>query len=109
MLGQHLHFTHYQPNASTYAQGRYADEARRLYGVLNRQLADREYVADEYSIADIAIWPWIARFPWQRIELGDHPHVRRWYRAIAERPAVQRGWRIPENDQIIPGIGEDRS
>ena len=107
MLGQHLHFTHYQPDASVYAQGRYADEASRLYGVLDRRLADHEYVADEYSIADIAIWPWIARFPWQRIELGDYPHVRRWYQTIAERPAVQRGWRVPENDQVIPGVGPD--
>ncbi len=107
MLGQHLHFTHYQPDASVYARERYADEARRLYGVLNSRLAGREYIVDEYSIADIAVWPWIARFPWQKIDLGDYPHVRRWYQAIAERPAVQRGWRVPENDQVIPNVSPD--
>ncbi|MCH7866192.1 MAG: glutathione S-transferase N-terminal domain-containing protein [Myxococcales bacterium] len=105
MLGQHLHFSHYQPDASEYAKERYADEARRLYGVLDQRLAEHEYVADEYSIADIAIWPWIARFPWQRIGLDDYPNVRRWYESIANRPAVQRGWRVPENDQLIPGVG----
>ena len=105
MLGQHLHFSHYQPDASEYAKERYADEARRLYGVLDQRLAEHEYVADEYSIADIAIWPWIARFPWQRIGIDDYPHVRRWYESIANRPAVQRGWRVPENDQLIPSVG----
>ncbi len=101
-LGQHLHFTHYNPDASDYAKERYANEARRLYGVLDQRLMDREYLVDEYSIADIATWPWIARHNWQRIDLNDYPHVRRWYVAIAERPAVQRGWRVPENDQEIP-------
>ncbi len=101
-LGQHLHFTHYNPDASDYAKKRYANEARRLYGVLDQRLMDREYLVDEYSIADIATWPWIARHNWQRIDLNEYPHVRRWYVAIAERPAVQRGWRVPENDQEIP-------
>jgi GST-like protein len=101
-LGQHLHFTHYKPDASDYGKERYANEARRLYGVLDQRLADREYLADDYSIADIATWPWIARHNWQRIDLNEYPHVRRWYVAIAERPAVQRGWRVPENDQEIP-------
>ena len=106
MLGQHLHFTHYNPEASDYARERYASEARRLYAVLNDRLAQREYVADEYSIADIAIWPWVARFPWQRIDLGVYPNVRRWYESIAARPAVQRGWRVPANEQDIPLPGE---
>ena len=69
-------------------------------------MAPREYVADEYSIADIAIWPWVARFPWQRIDLDDYPNVRRWYESIAARPAVQRGWRVPENEQVMPLPGE---
>ncbi len=106
MLGQHLHFTHYNPEASEYARERYASEARRLYTVLNDRLAQREYVASEYSIADIAIWPWVARFPWQRIDLGVYPNVRRWYESIAARPAVQRGWRVPQNEQAIPLPGE---
>ena len=106
MLGQHLHFTHYNPEASEYARERYASEALRLYTVLNERLARREYVAGEYSIADIAIWPWVARFPWQRIDLGVYPNVRRWYESIAARPAVQRGWRVPQNEQAIPLPGE---
>ena len=61
-----------------------------------------EYLADDYSIADIATWPWIARHNWQTINLSEYPNVRRWYVSIAERPAVQRGWRIPENEQVIP-------
>jgi GST-like protein len=101
-LGQHLHFTHYKPDVSDYGKERYANEARRLYGVLDQRLVDHEYLADDYSIADIATWPWIARHNWQRIDLNEYPHVRRWYVAIAERPAVQRGWRVPENDQEIP-------
>ena len=101
-LGQHLHFTHYNAEASDYAQERYAAEARRLYGVLDVRLADHEYLADDYSIADIATWPWIARHNWQRIELSEYPNVRRWYLSIAGRPAVQRGWRVPDNDQVIP-------
>lgn len=101
-LGQHLHFTYYKPDASAYAKERYAAEARRLYEVLDHQLADHEYLADDYSIADIATWPWIARHNWQAINLSEYPNVRRWYVSIAERPAVQRGWRIPENEQVIP-------
>ncbi len=106
MLGQHLHFTHYNPEASDYARNRYATEARRLYDVLDRRLGEHEYLADEYSVADIAAWPWVARHPWQQIDLGSYPHVRRWYEAIAARPAVQRGWRVPENDQPIPMPGD---
>ena len=68
-----------------------------------RQLAGREFLAgDFYSIADIATWPWVARFDWQTVDLADYPNVARWYVAIAERPAVQRGWRVPENDQPLP-------
>ena len=102
MLGQHLHFSHYNPDASEYARNRYATEARRLYAVLDHRLADHEYLADEYSVADVATWPWIARYPWQGIDLNVFPNVGRWYENIAARPAVQRGWRVPENDDPIP-------
>ncbi len=107
ILGQHLHFTHYNPEASDYARERYAKEARRLYAVLDDRLAQREYVADDYSIADIAIWPWVARFPWQKIDLARFSNVRRWYESIATRSAVKRGWRVPENEQDIP-LPEER-
>ncbi len=102
MLGQHLHFSHYNPDASEYARNRYATEAQRLYAVLNHRLADHEYLADEYSVADVATWPWIARYPWQGIDLTVFPNVRRWYEKITVRPAVQRGWRVPKNDDPIP-------
>ncbi|MGE0860552.1 MAG: glutathione S-transferase N-terminal domain-containing protein [Gammaproteobacteria bacterium] len=96
MLGQAHHFVHFNPDKSEYARERYASEARRLYGVLDRRLADRAYVAgDDYSIADIALWPWAARHAWQAIALPDYPHVLRWYRDIAARPAVQRGYSVP--------------
>ena len=106
MLGQHLHFSHYRPGVSDYAAQRYADEARRLYGVLDARLADRAYLADEYSIADVAVWPWVARFPWQGIDLTDFPNVAGWYTSVAQRPAVQRGWRVPANDDPIPVPGD---
>ncbi|MEM7541886.1 MAG: glutathione S-transferase N-terminal domain-containing protein [Pseudomonadota bacterium] len=102
MLGQAHHFVHFNPDKSDYAKARYADEARRLYGVLDKRLRDRDYLlGGDYTIADIAIWPWTSRFQWQDIELGDFPQVRRWYLSIAERPAVRRGFKVP-NDAEIP-------
>lgn len=96
MLGQAHHFVHFNPEKSAYAKERYATEAQRLYGVLDVQLGRHEYVAGaDYSIADIAIWPWIARFEWQGIDLAAYPHVLRWYRMIALRPGVIRGYSVP--------------
>ena len=106
MLGQHMHFTAYKPEASSYGRERYATEAHRLYGVLDRRLAEHEYIVDEYSIADIAVWPWISRYELQLVDLDAFPHVRNWYREIAQRPAVQRGWRVPDNDQPLPVPGK---
>ena len=101
MLGQAHHFVHFNPDKSAYAKDRYATEAQRLYGVLDRQLTAHEYVAGaEYSVADMAIWPWIARFEWQAITLADYPQVLRWYRAIAARPAVIRGYSVPTAGSI---------
>ena len=102
MLGQVHHFTKYNPDASDYARKRYEDEARRLYGVLDRRLADREYIVGNYSIADMAAWPWISRYDWQEIDLDEFPAVKRWYLAIADRPAVQRGYDVPFKVQDIP-------
>jgi GST-like protein len=101
MLGQVHHFTHFNPGKSDYAEQRYLAEARRLYGVLDRRLEGRDYIAGEYSIADIATWPWISRFEWQTIDLNEFPRVRDWYVRIAERPAVQRGYGVP-NPQEMP-------
>jgi GST-like protein len=78
-----------------YAIERYTNETRRLYGVLNERLKEHEYLADEYSIADIATYPWTARYEWHKTRLEDLPHVKRWFDAISARPAVQRGMKVP--------------
>ncbi len=102
MLGQVHHFVKFNPGKSAYAERRYLEEAERLYQVLDERLAEHEYLADEYSIADIATWPWISRFEWQRIDLTEYPSVKRWYLAIAARPAVQRGFHVPKKVQEVP-------
>jgi GSH-dependent disulfide-bond oxidoreductase len=102
MLGQVHHFVKYNKGKAPYAEERYLKEAHRLYGVLDKQLANREYVADDYSIADIAIWPWISRFEWQTVDLNQYPNVKRWYVAIANRPAVQKGYQVPKFVTDIP-------
>ena len=101
-LGQVHHFVKYNPGKAPYAEERYLKEAHRLYGVLDKRLEGREFVADEYSIADIAIWPWISRFEWQTIDLAKYPNVKRWYVAIANRPAVQKGYQVPKHVGPIP-------
>ena len=102
MLGQVHHFVKYNQGKAPYAEERYLKEAHRLYGVLDRRLANREFVADEYSIADISIWPWISRFEWQTIDMNQYANVKRWYVAIANRPAVQKGYHLPKKVQEIP-------
>jgi len=101
-LGQAHHFLHFQKGKAPYAEERYRNEAKRLYGVLDRRLAGHAFVADEYSIADMAIWPWISRFEWQEIDLQQFPNVRRWYTEIAGRPAVQKGYHVPKSTSDIP-------
>ena len=102
MFGQVHHFVKYNKGKAPYAEERYLKEAHRLYGVLDRRLADRAFVADEYSIADISIWPWISRFEWQTIDLNQYANVKRWYVEIAKRPAVQRGYDVPKKVSDIP-------
>jgi GST-like protein len=102
MLGQVHHFVKYNKGKSAYAEERYSKEAQRLYGVLDRRLEGRDFVAGDYSIADIAIWPWISRFEWQEIDLAKFPNVKRWYTTIAARPAVQRGYKQPKDLGAIP-------
>jgi GST-like protein len=101
-LGQVHHFVKFNPGKSPYAEERYSREAKRLWSVLDKRLGQVPYVADEYSIADIAIWPWISRFAWQTVIVDDYPNVKRWYVAIAERPAVQRAWHVPPRENDIP-------
>lgn len=102
MAGQAHHFVHFNPQVSDYARERYKKEVARLYGVLEKRLSGREFVAGNYSIADIAIWPWVSRFEWQGIDLNRFPEVLRWYRSIAARPAVQRGYNSPKFTAPIP-------
>ena len=102
MLGQANHFLHFNSGKSEYAEARYADEARRLYSVLDRRLGEVDYLAGSYSIADIATWPWIARWPWHRIYWDELPNLHRWYTEIAKRPAVVAGWDVPVATGDIP-------
>ena len=102
MFGQVHHFVKYNKGKAPYAEERYLKEARRLYGVLDRRLADHEFVADDYSVADIAIWPWVSRFEWQTIDLNEFSNVKRWYVTIANRPAVRKGYDVPKKVQEVP-------
>ena len=102
MLGQTHHFVHFNKGKAPYAEERYSKETARIYGVLDRQLGKREFLAGEYSIADIATWPWISRFEWQEMNLDEYPNLKRWYVRIAGRPAVQRGYDVPKRDLDIP-------
>ncbi len=96
MLGQAHHFLRFAPELIPYAIERYSKEALRIYGVLNTRLKGREWLAgDQYSMADIATFPWIARHDWQGIDLKRFPDVQRWYTTIEARPAVQRGMAVP--------------
>ncbi len=107
MLGQNHHFAHFAPEKIPYAIDRYINETKRLYGVLNKRLADREFVAGAYSIADIAIVGW-AR-PWQRqgLTISDFPHVARWLDTLLARPAVQRGLAVAGELRSAPADMQD--
>ena len=95
-LGQAHHFLRNKKGKSKYAEDRYRKEAKRLYSVLDKRLDGREFIAGDYSIADIATWPWISRFEWQEIDMTVYPNVLRWYLQLADRPAVQRGYDVPK-------------
>ena len=95
MFGQTHHFLRAAKEQVPYAIERYTKETRRLYGVLNEWLKDRDYLAGSYSIADIATYPWVARYEWHKTDLGDFPGVKRWFDAISSRPAVQKGMNVP--------------
>jgi GST-like protein len=96
MAGQAHHFRRFAPEQIPYAIKRYTDEAARLYGVMDKRLGEAAYLAgDEYSIADIASYPWIARHEWQGQDLAGFPNLKRWYDAITARPATDRGFKVP--------------
>jgi GST-like protein len=91
MLGQAHHFRRYAKEKIPYAIERYTREASRIYGVLDNRLAEAEFLAGEYSIADMAVYPWLRPYRWQGQEISDYPSLQRWYSAVRARPAVQRG------------------
>ena len=95
MFGQTHHFLRAAPEPVPYAIERYSKETRRLYGVLDKHLAGRQWLGSEYSVADIATYPWVARYEWHKVDLADFPNVKRWFDSIGERPAVQQGMKIP--------------
>ncbi|MEQ9121916.1 MAG: glutathione binding-like protein, partial [Alphaproteobacteria bacterium] len=94
MLGQSGHFKFYAPEKIPYAMERYETEMLRLYGVLNRRLEGREFIAGDFSIADIACWPWIITYKRQEVDLDRFPNVKRWYKALQQRPALRRGYAV---------------
>jgi GST-like protein len=102
MLGQVHHYTHFNKGLSDYAEDRYRTEMDRLYGVLDSRLADREFIVGDISIVDCACFPWIARWNWQEQDLDKFPNVKRWFFQMADRPAVQRGYVVPNDSQTIP-------
>jgi GSH-dependent disulfide-bond oxidoreductase len=96
MFGQVHHFLRAAPEPVPYAINRYTKEKDRLYGVLNARLGESKFLAGgEYTIADIATYPWVARFDYHKTNLADHPHVQRWFDELSARPAVQRGMAVP--------------
>ncbi|NKB51765.1 MAG: glutathione S-transferase [Rhizobiaceae bacterium] len=102
MLGQTHHYVHFNPGNAPYAEERFLTETKRLYSVLDKRLEGREYILDEYSIVDMACWPWISRYEWQTIDLADYPNVHRWFQQIAQRSAVQAGYHVPKKVGEMP-------
>ena len=105
MLGQAHYFLHFNKGLSQPAEDRFASETQRLYGVLDRHLVGRDWLGADYSIADMATFPWVARHEWHAVDLTAFPNVLRWYRKLATRPAVQRGYQVPTDVGPIPMPG----
>lgn len=95
MFGQLNHFKRFAPEKIPYAIDRYEKETLRLYSVLDQQLSDQEYLCGDYSIADVATFPWVASYPFQGLTLDNHPHLKRWFETVEQRPAVQKGMAVP--------------
>lgn len=98
MFGQLNHFRKFAPEQIPYAIARYEKETLRIYGVLDKQLQDREFICGDYSIADVATYPWVAIYEFQGLMLDNHPNLKRWVETVGQRPAVQRGMAIPKLD-----------
>tara|TARA_R100000789_G_scaffold1348_1_gene4392 strand:+ start:828 stop:1463 length:636 start_codon:yes stop_codon:yes gene_type:complete len=102
MAGQAHHFLQFNPGKAPYAETRYATEVQRLYGVLDKQLEGQDFICGDYSIADMACWPWVARYEWQRVDLTQFPNVLRWYKALRARDAVIKGYQVPKDVGEVP-------
>lgn len=102
MLGRAHYFLKYNAGKSSFAEAWFSEEAKRIYSILDGRLVMRQFMCGAYSIVDIATFPWIARHSWQRIDLRDYPNVKRWYLEIAARPAVLRGYKVPDAGAAIP-------
>lgn len=109
MAGQNHHFGTYAPEKIPYAIQRYVNETNRLYGVLNKRLADQEFIADSYSIADMACYPWIVPHQRQSQKLEDFPNLKRWFETIAARPATQRAYALVEKINSVPTIHDENA
>lgn len=107
MAGQNHHFVQYAPERIPYAMERYVKETNRLYGVLDKQLADHDYIAGDYSIADMASYPWIVPYKGQQQNLDEFPNLRRWFKAMAARPAVERAYARAKEINPKTGMSED--
>ena len=107
MAGQNHHFSQYAPEKLPYAIDRYVKETNRLYGVLNKRLADRQFVADQYSIADMAIYPWVVPYERQGQKLEDFPHLKRWFEAMRDRAAVKRAYAKAQEINTAPTVSEE--
>jgi len=97
MIGQAHQFLRNSPENETYGRERFKKEVARLYGVMNKRLGESEFFARDYSIADIAVYPWVSRYEMHRTRLEDFPNVKRWYDTVGSRPAVQRGMDVPKS------------
>ena len=106
MAGQNHHFSAYAPEKIPYAIDRYINETNRLYGILNKRLADREFLAGAYSIADMASYPWIVSYERQGQRLEDFPHLKRWFETIRARPAVERAYALAKTINTQPTVNE---
>ena len=104
MAGQNHHFRNYAQEKIKYAIDRYVNETNRLYGVLNKRLADREFVAGDYSIADMASYPWVAGYQNQGQDINDFPHLKRWFETIRARPATERAYARAK--EVNPNFGQ---
>jgi GST-like protein len=107
MSGQNNHFSHYASDKIPYAMDRYRNEVNRLYGVLNKKLAGRDFIAGDYSIADMASYPWIVPYERQGQKIEDFPNLKRWFEAIKARPATVKAYELVKSINTAPSVTEE--